>query len=332
MKRAFVGFLIVLAFLSSALAADVSLDVKEHVLSNGMKILMIQKPGVPRVVCHIYFKVGSINERPGITGIAHVHEHMMFKGTKMLGVTDYEADAAIDRQIDGLMDQIYREKFWKADGGDKDKIAQLQKQVDELVAAEKKYVIKDELWELYMKNGGTGLNASTSNETTGYYVTLPTNKVELQMLLESDRMINAYFREFYSEKDVVMEERRLEENRPGSLFDEQVTAAFYAASPYHWDVIGWMDDLRKFTKQDMIDFHNTYYVPNNAVAIYVGDFNPETIIGLAEKYFGRIPKGPDLEPIRTLEPSQYSEKRLYGQGPGSDPAAADVPYPSGRRS
>ncbi|RPH53874.1 insulinase family protein, partial [bacterium] len=156
----------------------------------------------------------------------------------------------------------------------------------------------------------------TSNETTGYYVTLPTNKVELQMLLESDRMINAYFREFYSEKDVVMEERRLSENQPGSLFDEQVTAAFYAASPYHWDVIGWMDDLRKFTKQDMIDFHNTYYVPNNAVAIYVGDFNPETVVALAEKYFGRIPKGPDLEPIRTLEPPQYSEKRLYGQGPG----------------
>jgi predicted Zn-dependent peptidase len=317
MKRAFVGLFILLAFLSFALAADVSLDVKEHVLPNGMKILMIQRPGVPRVVCHIYFKVGSINERPGITGVAHVHEHMMFKGTKMLGVTDYEADAAIDRQIDGLMDQIYHEKYWKADGGDSEKIAQLQKQVDELVAAEKKYVIKDELWELYMKNGGTGLNASTSNETTGYYVTLPTNKVELQMLLESDRLMNAYFREFYSEKDVVMEERRLSENRPGDLFDEQVNAAFYTASPYHWDVIGWMDDLRKFTKQDMIDFHNKYYVPNNAVAIYVGDFKPETIIALAEKYFGRIPKGPDLEPIRTSEPPQYSEKRLYGQGPGS---------------
>jgi predicted Zn-dependent peptidase len=317
MKRASAGVFIILAFLSAALAAEVSLDVQEHVLANGMKILMIQKPGVPRVVCHIYFKVGSINERPGITGIAHVHEHMMFKGTKMLGVTDYEADAALDRQIDALMDQIYRERFWKAGGGDKEKLARLQKQVDELVAAEKKFVIKDELWELYMKNGGTGLNASTSNETTGYYVTLPTNKVELQMLLESDRMINAHFREFYSEKDVVMEERRLSENQPGSLFDEQVTAAFYAASPYHWDVIGWMDDLRKFTKQDMIDFHNMYYVPNNAVAIYVGDVNPEIIIALAEKYFGRIPKGPDLEPIRTLEPPQYAEKRLYGQGPGS---------------
>ncbi len=305
-------FLLTVALVSSA---EVTLNVQEHVLPNGLKILMIQNPGVPRVVCHVYFKVGSINERPGITGIAHLHEHMMFKGTKLMGVTDFEADAALDRQIDELMGEIYREKYWNADGGDKDKVAQWQKKADELAQAEKKYVVKDELWELYMKNGGTGLNASTSNETTGYYVTLPSNKVELQMWLESDRMLNAYFREFYSEKDVVMEERRLSENRPGYLFGEQVDAAFYAASPYHWDVIGWMDDLRKFTKEDMIEFHNRYYVPNNAVAIYVGDFNPADIIQMAEKYFGRVPKGPDLEPIRTYEPPQYSEKRLYGEGP-----------------
>ena len=295
-------------------AGPVTLDVKEHVLANGMKILMIPKPGVPRVVCHIYFKVGSINERPGITGSAHVHEHMMFKGTKVMGVTDFAKDAAIDRQIDALMDQIYRERFWK-DGGDQAKIAALQKQVDELVKAQKTYIIKDDLWTQYMKNGGTGLNASTGHETTGYYVTLPSNKVELQMLMESDRMMNAYFREFYSEKDVIMEERRLSENQPGYFFGEQVNAAFYAASPYHWDVIGWMDDLKKMTKDDLVDFHNTYYVPNNAVAIYVGDFDPAAIAALAEKYFGRIPKGPDVEPIRTGEPPQYSEKRIYGEGP-----------------
>jgi predicted Zn-dependent peptidase len=317
MKRAALGLAAILGFVAAALAAEVTLDVREHVLPNGMKILMIPRPGVPRVVCHVYFKVGSINERPGITGIAHLHEHMMFKGTKMMGVTDFAADEAIDRQIDGLMNKIYHEKFWKAEGGDKEELAQWQKQVDELVKSEKPYIVKDELWELYMKNGGTGLNASTSNETTGYYVTLPSNKVELQMLLESDRLMNAYFREFYSEKDVVMEERRLSENRPGFLFDEQVSAAFYTASPYHWEVLGWMDDLRKITKQDMIAFHNTYYVPNNAVAIYVGDFNPENIIALAEKYFGRIPKGPDLEPIRTSEPPQDCEKRIYGEGPGA---------------
>jgi len=315
MKRCLTVLVLLLASFSLVVAAEITLNVKEHVLPNGMKILMIPKPGVPRVVCHIYFKVGSINERPGITGIAHLHEHMMFKGTKMMGVTDFDKDAALDKKIDEIMDKIYREKYWKADGGDKAKIAQYQKEYEELVQAEKPLVIKDELWTLYMKNGGTALNASTGNENTGYYVTLPSNKLELQMWLESDRMLNAYFREFYSEKDVVMEERRLSENSPGSLFSEQVNAAFYAASPYHWDVIGWMDDLKKIAKADLVEFHNTYYVPNNAVAIYVGEFDPDALAAMAEKYFGRVPKGPDIEPIRTAEPPQYSEKRMYGEGP-----------------
>ena len=315
MKRFLSVLFLLLASVSLVAAAEVTLDVKEHVLPNGMKILMIPKPGVPRVVCHIYFKVGSINERPGITGIAHVHEHMMFKGTKALGVTDFAKDEAIDRKIDEVMDKIYREKYWKSDGGDKAKVAALSKEAEDLIQSEKPLVIKDELWTLYMKNGGTGLNASTGNENTGYYVTLPSNKIELQMFLESDRMMNAYFREFYSEKDVVMEERRLSENSPGSNFNEQVNATFYTASPYHWDVIGWMDDLKKMTKADLVEFHNKYYVPNNCVAIYVGDFDPAAVTALAEKYFGRIPKGPDVEPIRDSEPPQYSEKRMYGSGP-----------------
>jgi len=315
MKRNLILFFTLLAFASLAVTAEIELDVKEHVLPNGMKILMLQKPGVPRIVCHIYFKAGSINERPGITGLAHLHEHMMFKGTEMMGVTDFAKDDVINKRIDEIVDKIYREKFWKSDGGDKEKIAQWRKEYDKLVKENKQYIIKDDLWTLYMKNGGTGLNASTGNESTGYYVTLPSNKVELQMLLESDRMLSAYFREFYSEKDVIMEERRLSENRPGFFFSEQVNAAFYAASPYHWGVIGWMDDLRKATKADLIDFHNRYYVPNNAVAIYVGDFDPQNIIQMAEKYFGRIPKGPNVEPIRTYEPPQYSEKRMYGEGP-----------------
>jgi predicted Zn-dependent peptidase len=296
-------------------AEGLNLDVKEHTLANGLKIVMIPKPGVPRVVCHIYYKVGSINERPGITGIAHVTEHMMFKGTHVMGVTDFKADAEIDKKIDEVVGQIYREQYWRRDGGDKVKLADLRKRYDELVKSEKPYIINEDLWGSYMKNGGTALNASTGNENTGYYVTLPSNKVELQMLLESDRMANAYFRQFYPEKDVVMEERRLSENRPGYLFGEQVDAAFYAASPYHWDVIGWMDDLKRITKADLVEFNQKYYVPNNAVAVYVGDFQPENIIAMAERYFGRIPRGPEVEPIRTYEPPQYSEKRMYGEGP-----------------
>lgn len=314
MKRTLVLFFTLFVFGSMAISAEIELDVQEHVLANGLKILMIQDSSVPRVVCHIYYKVGSINEKPGITGLAHMHEHMMFKGTKVSGVKDYEKDHALNIRIDALIDNIYREKFWKSDGGDTEKIAEWQKEYEALIQEEKQYIIKDDLWTLYMKNGGTGLNASTSNEVTGYYVTLPSNKVELQMLLESDRMQNAYFREFYSEKNVIMEERRLSENRPGFFFSEQVTAAFYAASPYHWSVLGWMDDLKKVNKADLEEFNNRYYIPNNAVAVYVGDFDPQNIIDLAEQYFGSIPKGPDVEPIRTYEPPQYSEKRLYGEG------------------
>jgi predicted Zn-dependent peptidase len=315
MKRTLTVFAALVAFAAMAAfaaGADLKLDVKEHTLANGMKLLMIPRPGVPRVVCHVYFKVGSINERSGITGIAHIHEHMMFKGTQAVGVTDFAKDTEIDKQIDAVMDKIYREKYWKTDG-DKTKIAEWQKEFETLTKAEKAYIVKDELDNLYANNGGTGVNASTGTENTGYYVTMPSNKVELQMFMESDRMMNAYFREFYSEKDVIMEERRLSENQPGFFFSEQVNAAFYAATGYHWDTLGWMDDIKKITKADLIEFHNKYYVPNNAVAIYVGDFDPAALTAMAEKYFGRIPRGPEIEPLRTSEPPQYSEKRMYGE-------------------
>ncbi|MGQ9617572.1 MAG: M16 family metallopeptidase [Candidatus Aminicenantia bacterium] len=313
MRRTF-SFVLLLFLISLFCFAEFKLDVKEHVLPNGMKILMVVKPGVPRVTCHVYYRVGSINERPGITGIAHVLEHMMFKGTRIMGITDFEKDVGINKRIDELMDKIYKEKFWKREG-ESGKIAEWQKEVDELLKEEKKLIIKDHLWETYMKNGGTSLNASTSFEVTGYYVNLPANKIELQMLLESDRMKNAYFREFYSEKDVVMEERRLSENRPGYLFEEQLRATFFIASPYHWNVIGWMDDLKRITKKDLMEFYKKYYVPNNAVAVYVGDFNPSNLISLVEKYFGNIPRGEDNEPIRTYVPPQNCEKRVNGEGP-----------------
>jgi predicted Zn-dependent peptidase len=298
--------------LISAQALDLEKQVVERKLDNGLTILMVERHDVPRVVCHIYYRVGSVCERPGITGVSHFLEHMMFKGTQVMGVTDFEKDNAINRQIDDLMDRIYNEKFHKRDG-DAQKIAKWQAEADSLMKTEKAYIVKDDLWETYMKNGGTGLNASTSEEITGYYVTLPSNKVELQMLLESDRMLNSVFREFYSEKEVLREERRLSENRPGWRFNEQLTAAFYSASPYAWSVVGWDVDLQKVTKQDMIDYKRTYYVPNNAVVVYVGDIEPEKIVTLANRHFGRIPRGKDPEPVRTSEPAQVCEKRLTGE-------------------
>lgn len=306
--------LLFLSLVPTGMAQNLKIEdlVIEHTLDNGLKLLMVERHEVPRVVCHLYFKVGSVYERPGITGISHYLEHMMFKGTRMMGVTDFEEDDALNIKIDALMEKIYAEKYRKQKP-DKEKLAALEAEADRLIQEEKKYVIKDDLWELYMKNGGTGLNASTGQESTGYYVTLPSNKVELQMMMESDRMANRYFREFYSEKEVVREERRLSENRPGYFFREQLNATFFAASPYAWSVVGWDVDLQKVTRQDMIEYNSKYYVPNNAVAVYVGDIDPAEIIALAEKYFGPIPRGEDPEPVRTTEPKQYCEKRLYGE-------------------
>ncbi len=316
MKRSIAAFILMAWFCLPLNIFSQTLNLEdqviEYTLDNGLKLLMVERHEVPRVVCHIYYRVGSVYERPGITGISHFHEHMMFKGTRVMGVTDFEKDDEINRQIDELMAKIYREKYWKKNG-DMEMVKVWEAKADSLMKAEKQYIVKDDLWETYMKNGGTGLNASTGQEITGYYVTLPANKVALQMWLESDRMMNPYFREFYSEKEVVREERRLSENRPGYLFNEQLNASFFAASPYSWSVIGWDVDLQKLTKQDMIDYNRKYYVPNNAVAVYVGDINPEEIIALAKLYFSRIPRGPDPEPVRTVEPKQNCEKRLYGE-------------------
>ncbi|RKY86605.1 insulinase family protein [candidate division KSB1 bacterium] len=312
-KKVFVLTILFLFTSTFSFAQTLKLDVKEYTLKNGLKILMVERHEIPRVVCHIYYKVGSVNEHPGITGISHLHEHMMFKGTKIMGVSDYKMDKEINDLIDLLEERIYYEKFWKRSKPDVKKIEEWQKLVDVLLKEEKKYIIKDDLWETYMKNGGSSLNASTGNEVTGYYVTLPSNKVELQMFLESDRMANPVFREFYSEKEVVREERRLSENRPGFFFREQLNSVFYSASPYSWMVLGWDIDLQKMTKKDFLEYNKKYYIPNNAVAVYVGDIDPENIISLAKKYFGDIPKGVTPEPVRTYEPPQRCEKRVYGE-------------------
>ncbi|HSW49690.1 MAG TPA: pitrilysin family protein, partial [Bryobacteraceae bacterium] len=171
----------------------------------------------------------------------------------------------------------------------------------------------EEIWGAYQQAGGTGLNASTSNEMTHYYVTLPKNKVELFLALEADRLQNPVFREFYSERDVITEERRMSENRPGFLFDEQLRATFYAASPYSWSVLGWMSDVSRITKEEMIAFRNQYYRPDNAVLVLAGAVEVEPTMAMVRKYFGPIPNPPGASPrVRTEEPSPEYYRKIYG--------------------
>ncbi len=304
-------------------------QVIEKTLPNGLKVLMVNRPEAPLIRCILAYRVGSVNERPGITGISHFHEHMMFKGTQSMGIKPgtLAKDDEYNRQIDALMEQVADEES-KPKGRDEAKLIALKKKVSDLIDKEKKEtIVSEEIWGAYQQAGGTGINASTGQEMTQYYVTLPKNAIELYLALEADRMVNPVFREFYSERDVITEERRQSENSPGFFFQEQLNATFYAASPYRWQVVGWMSDISKVTKQEMMDYRQQYYRPDNATLVLVGDVDPEKIMVLVSKYFGPIkPKGKSPR-VRTEEPTPeyyrrtispnfqppYVEKRVLGR-------------------
>jgi predicted Zn-dependent peptidase len=302
---------------ATAPAQQVSLTNKviERVLANGLKVLMVQDANTPLVTCQLAYRVGSVNERPGITGISHFHEHMMFKGTQTMGIKPgtLEKDNEYNRQIDSLEAEIAQEEA-KIKNRDEAKIAQLKKTVSDLLKKEKaETIVSEELWSAYQKAGGTQLNASTGSEMTHYYVTLPRNRVELFLALEADRLENPVFREFYSERDVIMEERRMSENSPGYFFTEQLNATFYLASPYSWSVIGWMSDISRITKEDMTAYRNQYYRPDNAVLVLAGAVDVEAMMVLVNKYFGAIKNPPGASPrVRTEEPSPEYYRKVNG--------------------
>jgi len=195
------------------------------------------------------------------------------------------------------------------------RLQELIKAFDRLVEEQRGLVVKDEMDKLYSQAGGTGLNASTSQDRTFYITSLPSNKLELWMWLESDRLANPVFREFYSERDVILEERRQTlESRPGGIVGEAFNAMTWAANTYHWEVIGWPSDIAQVTREQANTFFATYYAPNNITAVLVGDFNPAQATALAERYFGRIPANPKGVPeLITLEPAQPAEQRMLAE-------------------
>lgn len=297
-------------------AQQVSLtgQVIERTLPNGLKVLMVKRTDAPLINCILAYRVGAVNEPPGITGVSHFHEHMMFKGTYSMGIKPgtLQKDLEYDRQIDALEAQIAAEEA-KVKGRDEAKIVEWKKQASDLLTKQKaETIVSEEIWSAYQEAGGTGLNASTGNEMTQYYVTLPKNKIELYLALEADRMVNPVFREFYSERDVITEERRMSENGAGYFFQEQLNATFYSASPYRNPVVGWMSDVSRITKQEMIEYREKYYRPDNAVLVMVGDVDEKTVMPLVTKYFGAIKgKGPSPR-VRTEEPSSEYYKRTNG--------------------
>jgi predicted Zn-dependent peptidase len=322
--------MVVLALLLLATAAGAQqVNVREESLPNGMRVLMVERHESPTVACGWVAHVGSVNEWPGVTGISHLFEHMMFKGTKTIGTKDYARDAEIMREQDavrGEMEKEYailRRKLRRGEisGNIYDpenmtpRLKELKAQLEGLYAAEKQVIVKDELDQIYTENGASGLNAGTTEDQTLYFVTVPANKLELWFWMESDRLLNPVFREFYSERDVVREERRLRtESTPTGKFDETFDAMFWQSSPYSHPVVGWPSDVESISRTQAERYFSTFYAPNNITAVLVGDFDPSNVMALAARYFGRIPRGAeDPPPMITTEVPQLAEKRFLAE-------------------
>lgn len=310
MKKILLIVITLCQFTTSLYAANLEDKVIEHTFKNGMKLLMVERHTSPTVSAWIRFRVGSANERSDERGIAHLLEHMLFKGTTTLGTKDYAAEKPVLDKIEQTAQALIAEKA-KRDKADKAKISELEKQLAQLEAEGSKFVIKDEFFELYSKNGGVGYNAFTSRDGTTYLISLPANKLELWAAIESDRMQNAVLREFYSERSVVMEERRRSTDaEPEGKLWETFLAASFLAHPYGQPTIGWMSDIENLTRTKAEQFFHTFYGPHSAIVAIVGDINPKETIALVERYFGSIPPGKPPTQVTTVEPPQEGERRI----------------------
>jgi predicted Zn-dependent peptidase len=302
--------------------------IETFTLDNGMKFLLVRKPEQATVMGGWVAKVGSANERPGITGVAHFFEHMMFKGSRTIGVKDAALDQKLLDEQEAVQEKIraqyriQRERMRKGEIEDPfdpatypQALKDLEAEFAKLVEAQRANMVKDEFDKIYTEAGGTGMNATTNNDSTIYWITVPANKLELWFWQESERLLQPVFREFYSERDVVKEERRMRvESTPTGPFDEQLNAMFWTSHPYKWDTIGWMSDLSTLSMADAKAFFDTFYAPNNITAALVGNFEVAEVKQLAERYFGRIPRGRNEVPdVVTLEEKQLAEKRMNAE-------------------
>ncbi|MBU1702255.1 MAG: insulinase family protein [Candidatus Eisenbacteria bacterium] len=299
----------------SSTAADSSFEelagqVQRFELENGLRFLVLERHDAPVFTFFTLVNVGGVDESGGNTGLAHMFEHMAFKGTTSLGATDFKAEMQAMQKTDEAFD-AWLSEHRKGILADPERLEDLDAAFKEAREEAGRYVTTNRFPELIEEYGGRGLNAFTGTDMTGYFYSLPSNKLEFWALLESDRFANPVLREFYKERDVVIEERRRgSESTPlGRLYNETLSVAFLA-HPYRDGIIGHRSDLESFTRDDAREFYKTYYIANNMVIALVGDVDFETVEKLAKKYFSKIPSGPHPPYVDTIEPEQAAERRV----------------------
>jgi predicted Zn-dependent peptidase len=301
--------------LGGALAAGAQdLAAFEHrttvkVLANGWTFVIVERPVAPVFSFATLVDVGSAQEVPGVTGLAHMFEHMAFKGTTTIGTVDYAAERAAIEAMEAAYLAWQDERLGPSP--DPARLAELDTEFRRLQQEASRWVVPNELDDVLSLAGAVGVNAFTNADATGYFYSLPANKVELFAHLESSRFLEPVFREFYQERDVVQEERRMRtDSEPIGRLIEQFVATAYTAHPYQQPVVGYMSDLQAFTMTDARRFFETHYAPSNMVTAIVGDVDAERLVPLLETYFGRLPARPEAPPLRTVEPPQAAEKSV----------------------
>ncbi len=283
------------------------LPVREIVLENGLRILALPREGAPVVSFVVRYGVGGVNEHLGTTGTAHLLEHMLFKGTTSIGTRNVDAERALFARMDAIHDTLLLARA----AGDTARVRALDARIDALEDSARVYVVSNEFDRILTRAGARGLNATTTSEATTYFVQLPANRIELWFVLEADRFRNPVFREFYTERDVVMEERRMRiDASPGGTLYEQHLATAFLMHPYGVPVVGYMSDLETLRRRDVEDYYRRYYGAANAVVAIVGAIDPDEVERLARRYLSEIPRGETPPPVLAREPEQRGTRRI----------------------
>ncbi|PSN18780.1 peptidase M16, partial [filamentous cyanobacterium CCP5] len=282
-------------------------QVSEFTLDNGMKFIVLERHQAPVVSFMIHADVGAVNEADGKTGVAHYLEHLAFKGTEEIGTKNYAAEQALFEEMDQVFQQILKAE---ADGNSA-QAEELKAQLAALQTEAASYVEQNKYGQIIDQAGGVGLNATTGADATRYFYSLPSNKLELWMSLESERFLEPVFREFFEEKNVILEERRMRvDNSPIGKMVEEFLGAAFEEHPYRRPIIGYEEDLYRATRDDIRKFYDTYYGPQNLIVAVVGDVDPAQVREYAQTYFGRYQPQSDPPEVTVEEPVQTASREF----------------------
>jgi predicted Zn-dependent peptidase len=300
-----------IALLYSAKAQDLASFEKRttvKVLPNGLTLIVCERPEAPVFSFYTLVDAGSADDPQGASGIAHMFEHMAFKGSTEIGTTNYPAEKIALAKVE-VAYAAYDAEYRKRVGQSTEKLAQLQKAFQDAQAEAQKYVIPNQFSAIAEGNGAVGINASTAEDSTQYFWSMPSNRLELWAYLESQRIGQPVEREFYKERNVVQEERRMRvDSAPIGRMIEQFLATAYVSHPYRRPGVGWESEISQVSAAEATEFHQKYYVPSNIVIAVVGDVKAAETMPVLERYFSPIPPGPKPEPMTTVEPPQVAEK------------------------